>query len=387
MNRAIIYPIESSNRTAIVDILRGWALIGVVLVNYFLFFYFAKDADIPKTDYVSHISRLITDIFFTNKSRIMLNVLFGFGFATLIANVKEKGLNPVSFFVKRMFWLFIIGLINTCFYYGDFLKDYAMIGLLLLFFYKTNAKASLYIAIGLFLIYPFTGDYFGRHFSTTATATDISLYSSHNLFYVLSYGFKEGTKEIYEVSRLLGVNLFVLTCFLFGQYLQKIDFFKKIIVGEISAKKIFWTSLISTILIAIIYNRLTHLLKIEFLKHYDIKFWLEFGLMLVLISAFSWLYKKGKLKSFFKSLQIVGKMTLSNYIIQNIIGIILFSGFGFGLIYKLPFYGYILTAITVYVIQIFFSKWWLSKYNYGPVEWLWRQLSYMKRLPIKKETS
>ncbi len=384
MNKFNIYPITSSDRTAIVDILRGWALIGVVLVNYFLFFYLAKDADIPKTDYVSHISRLITDIIFTNKSRILLNILFGFGFATLIANQQKIDINPVPFFIKRMIWLFIIGLINSCFYYGDFLKDYAVYGLLLLLFYKANAKTSLYIAIGLFLVYPFTGDYLGRHFPAPSIANDISQFTSRNLFNVLSYGFKESSKEIYDVGRLFGGNLFVLACFLFGQFLQKIDFFQRIVIGEISAKKIFWTSLLSTILIFIIYNVLRRILEIEFLKHYDIMLWLEFGITFVLVSAFSWLYKKDKLKIFFKGLEVVGKMTLTNYVIQNIIGIILFSGLGFGLLYNLPFYGYILIAITVFVAQVFFCKWWLSKYNYGPIEWIWRELTYMKRLPIKK---
>jgi uncharacterized protein len=96
-------PMEQNQRIAIVDILRGWALIGVVLVNYFLFFYLLPNNGIPQKDYISHISRLLTDILFTNKSRIMLNVLFGFGFATVINSVAKKGINPISFFAKRMF--------------------------------------------------------------------------------------------------------------------------------------------------------------------------------------------------------------------------------------------------------------------------------------------
>ena len=140
MDRQNLKPIDQTNRLVIVDILRGWALIGVVLVNYFLFFYLTPNADIPQNDYASNISRLLTDIFFTNKSRIMLNVLFGFGFATVINNVAQRGINSVFFFTKRMFWLFVIGIINTCFYYGDFLKDYAIVGLLMLFFFKSDKK-------------------------------------------------------------------------------------------------------------------------------------------------------------------------------------------------------------------------------------------------------
>ncbi|MEP7107178.1 MAG: DUF418 domain-containing protein [Ferruginibacter sp.] len=380
-----IKPIEQNQRIVIIDILRGWALIGVVLVNYFLFFYFGKEITIPTDDHLSHIVRLLTDIVFTNKSRIMLNVLFGFGFATLINNISNKGINPILFFSKRMFWLFVIGLINTCFYNGDFLKDYAIVGLLMLVFYKASENTALYFAIALMFIYPFTTVFFYSHFPSHSPATDIRLYESNNIFDVLLYGLKEGTRELYETGRLLGINLFVLACFLFGQYLQKIAFFHKIIAGKISAKKMFWLSLGATIIIAVISDTLTHLFKIAFFKQYNIQFWLEFGLMIVFISAFCWIYKKGKLKTFFSALQSVGKMTLTNYIVQNIIGILLFSGFGLGLLHHLPFYAYILIAISIYILQVYFSKWWMTKYNYGPVEWIWRQLTYMKRLPIKRQ--
>jgi uncharacterized protein len=188
---------------------------------------------------------------------------------------------------------------------------------------------------------------------------------------------------LYEPGRLLGINLFVLACFLFGQFLHKINFFTKILENSISAKRLFWTSLITTSLIALITKGAEQLLKFDIFKHYSIEFWLDFGQMCILLSGICWLFKKGKFKTFFNVLQTVGKMTLSNYVIQNITGIILFSGFGLGLIH-LPFHGYILIAITIYIIQIFFSKWWLSKFQYGPIEWIWRQLSYMKKVPIKK---
>ena len=86
-------------------------------------------------------------------------------------------------------------------------------------------------------------------------------------------------------------------------------------------------------------------------------------------------------------MQVIGKMTLTNYITQNLIGIFLFSGFGlgYGLSHKLYLGYYYFFALVIYILQIYFSKWWLARYYYGPIEWLWRQLSYGKRLPIKRE--
>ena len=106
--------------------------------------------------------------------------------------------------------------------------------------------------------------------------------------------------------------------------------------------------------------------------------------MLVLLSAICWLYKKDKLKRFFSSLQVIGRMTLTNYLMQNLIGLILFSGFGFNLLLQLPFYAFVLLAVVIFVSQVYLSRWWLSKYNYGPVEWIWRQMSYGKMLPLRK---
>ncbi len=181
--------IPKNQRTEIIDILRGWALIGVVLVNYFLFFYLHTDARIPENDSFSRTLKILTTIFFTNKSRMMLNILFGYGFAVLMQNLIRKGMNPVPFFVKRMCWLFVIGVLNTVFYYGDFLKDYAMMGLFMLPFYRVSAKTSLYISIALLLIFPAAIHYF-YIYNFEVSDTEISLYKSHNLLQILYFGLK-----------------------------------------------------------------------------------------------------------------------------------------------------------------------------------------------------
>jgi uncharacterized protein len=96
---------------------------------------------------------------------------------------------------------------------------------------------------------------------------------------------------------------------------------------------------------------------------------------------------KGKLKAFFNSMQVIGKMTLTNYLVQNFIALLLFSGMGLNLSlnHRIHFGYYLLFALVLYITQVYFSKWWLSRYQFGPVEWMWRQLSYAKRLPLKKE--
>ena len=111
MENRPVNPVKQNERIVIIDILRGWALLGVVIINYYLFFYLWGDASISKDDYLSQIMKMLTDVIFRNKSRILLNILFGFGFSILISRLQMRGQHVVSFFSRRMCWLFAIGFV------------------------------------------------------------------------------------------------------------------------------------------------------------------------------------------------------------------------------------------------------------------------------------
>ena len=80
----------------------------------------------------------------------------------------------------------------------------------------------------------------------------------------------------------------------------------------------------------------------------------------------------------------VGNMGLTNYLLQSIIGVILFYGIGFGLAGEFNAGCCYLIGIGIFILQILFSKWWLSKFNYGPTEWLWRSATYLKWQPMRR---
>jgi uncharacterized protein len=93
------------------------------------------------------------------------------------------------------------------------------------------------------------------------------------------------------------------------------------------------------------------------------------------------LYNSNSIPRLFYALQTIGKMTLTNYVIQNIIAFALFICFkpNWALHY------YLLTGIAIYILQVLFSKYWLKRYNYGLLEWLWRSLSYGQMFQLKKQ--
>ena len=88
-----------------------------------------------------------------------------------------------------------------------------------------------------------------------------------------------------------------------------------------------------------------------------------------------------------KLIQPVGKMAFSNYIMHSIIGTIVFTGIGFALDRQVGPVYYTLFAFIVFAIQILISRWWLSHFQFGPVEWLWRSATYGKRQSMKKEAA
>lgn len=386
MQASLNQPVQQNQRTVSVDVLRGWALLGVVLMNYFDFFTLSRNWETFKPDTLTNILLYASSILFAAKSWTLLSLLFGYGFAVLMNNVKEKGHNAYGFFAGRMFWLLVLAFINSALFFGDILKDYAVLGLVLLLFYRSSAKTAFITSIVLLIAIPAIAAYVGNlpNDSQKELVKLFPLYRSNNLLDVLWFGLK-GTYfgEMISKPYLYTVHVVMFCCFLWGFSLYKINFFNNLTSKLKYIKRAFWISLATAIFLTIFFQLVKHF-KWDFLKHYKVGYWLILSSMLFIASAICWLYAAGKLKSFFASLEVMGKMTLTNYMVQNLIGLLVFSGFGLGIWNTKPIWFYFLLAIVVYILQVFFSKWWLSKYNYGPIEWIWRQLSYRKRLPLKR---
>jgi uncharacterized protein len=212
------------------------------------------------------------------------------------------------------------------------------------------------------------------------------LFESRNPFKVLWFGLL-GTYlfEIKSLSYLVSVHITMLCCFFIGMAAQKANFFTRLHENKKYIKRIFWSSLAATLITIGVLITSQHF-NLKWTTYYRPFYWIILGSMVFIMTSLCWLYVSGKLKAFFRSMQVIGKMTLTNYIVQNIIALLLFSGIGLNLSLKhrIHFGYYLLFAFIIYVAQVYLSKWWLSKYQFGPIEWAWRQLSYAKRLPIRK---
>lgn len=385
-----IQPIAFSKRTAIVDMLRGWAILGVVLMNYVDY----HDVGwIPakgyKADLLTNILQYTGWIVFAAKSWTMLSMLFGYGFAVLIRNIADKGYNAVKFFTVRMLWLFAIAFVNCCFWWGDILKDYAFMGLVMLLFYKIKPKPAFIIAIVLFFLLPVLAPLANKIPSESEKhfAQLLPLYHSKNFIDNVKFNLL-GTwyREMISPGYLYMVHLAQLMCFMLGFAAQRVNFFENLADNKKQVKRIFWYTLAGFILLTAFFPIAQHF-KWEFYKYFNPRYPYIIITMLCTVAALCWLYINGKLKAFFRALEAIGKMTLTNYMVQNIISFFVFGGVGLALGATMPFWFYWALPLAIYIAQAYFSKRWLARYNYGPVEWIWRQLSYNKRLPLTKTKS
>ena len=386
MQTTAINPVQFSKRIPIVDILRGWALFGVVLMNYAGFYEIGANHAL-KADGFNQAIITFGKIVFASKSWTMLSFLFGYGFAVLMENTASKGVNAVAFFSKRMFWLLMIAFINCAIFFGDILKEYATLGMLLLLFRNCRAKTAFWIGIGIFIVVPAINPIIisiAGHTGIKIFARYAYLYKSHSLLNVLWFGLIASLKiMVLNLHIAVIINLMMLGCFLLGLAAHKAAFFSNLAANKKTIIKT-WIACLIILVITLILN-LIFTMPAAVKKYYNPDNWVVLITMAFTVLSICWLYLAGKLKSFFNALQLIGKMTLTNYLVQNFISIFLFSGFGFGFAFnhRLAAGYYYLFAIVIYVAQVYFSKWWLTKFYYGPVEWIWRQLSYGKRLAIK----
>jgi len=381
-------PIEENKRTAIVDILRGWALLGVVICNYAGYVHIGLPTSAIANSPLSNVLGAIIQIFFNAKSWTLLTLLFGYGFAVLINNVASKGKNPVYFFTWRMILLFMFAFIDSAFWLGDILKDYAFLGLILLLFYKSSAKTILITCSLLFLMTPFIAAYINSiHMVSPEISTSpeyLKLYYSGNWLDFFKFNLLASYYEqIIVPGYAITAHIVMFACMLLGFYAQKINFFNRLHELKKQLKTMLFTSLFTALSLAA-FLTIAMANKATFFTYFNPYYWLVISTMLFIASGLCLFYTNNKLKTIFNYFRFSGKMTLTNYMVQNILAAFIFSGIGLNISNSMPYWFYLVLAVSVFVIQLFISKWWLSKFNYGPVEWLWRVMSYRKLFPFKK---
>ena len=403
MTAKSISPVKSKERIQVIDILRGLALLGIIMVNVHEISYSRYVTEIAGTG-IDRAAEFITDAFFLNKFYTLFSFLFGLGMAVQMIRAEKKSVSFPRMYLQRLAWLLIFGLHHAIFIWdGDILATYALIGIFLLLL--RNLKPKTLIALSVVLIIVQTGVNFvelegnqdlgaGAYLSTKADSQveiDFFRTASHT---EITASRLENTIEadspwliLLAPFSVLYIGIDVLAAFLFGLAVGKLRWFNDIEGNLQLWKNVFrWafpiglgTALIGAYLANLpstsgAANGLNNLGSLL----------LQLGaapMTLGYISRIVLLSRKYKSLSLFSS---PGKIALTLYLSQSIILTLIFYSYGLGLFGTMGVAAAMALALAIYTIQVVFSILWMRFFLFGPFEWLWRSLTYRRFQPLKR---
>jgi len=403
-------PIEPKQRIEILDILRGFALLGIIFNNML---YFSGYSFIPFENLKQIIDFQLNeklydflDVIVTAKFYTLFSILFAVGFYIQFNKYKNDSTNFLKTYRRRIVILLIIGLIHNLIWYGDILLTYAIIAFILILF--RNIKPEKLFRWSLFflllpllidlVLLPFS-QYLGTNSPENTTAVAHAQYPDMTAEAVINTFQNGSIADLFflnihniawkYISYIPSGRLFtILGIFLLGYYFASTDFFTK----KTNSSVLFIFSLFTGIL-ATISAKLLGGSSLQFpptLSNILYKLLLVAGQIFMCIFYITSLFKILQTsigKRALKQLMPMGRMALSNYLFQTIIMIVVFYNFGFNLIGRLGLFTITGIAILILALQIIFSIIWLRHYRFGPFEWIWRSLTYKKWIKIRYEDS
>lgn len=406
VNTNDISPVKTSERFIILDALRGFALLGICMANFpeFSLYTFLSPeaaASMP-TAVQDKITRYLLYIFVDGKFYTLFSLLFGIGFSIIIRNAERKGVNGFCIFYRRMGMLMLFGLLHLMFIWsGDILLLYALLGMLLPFFRQMPDKKLLGWAL-FFLILPIGVDLVCEITRTNLALPFIRLQETYcaeygingtNFAYWLHDAEDYGTVFQFLVQGacvrmqefIIGNRYFkVLGLFLVGFYIGRNRIYADLEGRKTLLVKVCRLGLIIGLPCSLLYawssmggHPLSDTLHslFYFISVYPLGFAYAAGLCL--------LYLRVQSLSIWKWLAAPGRMALTNYIGQSVIGMFLFYGIGLGWGSTIGLLQTEVIVLAVFLFQMLFSRLWLSGFKFGPLEWIWRMLTYGKWLAIR----
>jgi uncharacterized protein len=402
-------PVTSRDRIETLDVLRGFALLGILAMNiramaapmgaylypYALFEYTGA----------GRVAYLFTSVVFELKMMGLFSMLFGAGVLLYGAKRTEAGDPPRGLWFRRMFWLLVIGLVHAYLIWGgDILVPYALCGMLLLWWVRRLPARWLFAsAVTLLSVGAALGVFHALSWETMSEAeraqelafmmptpeqsreqlqgmlgsyADVVAYQApavfmfQTLYFALFFLWRCGG------MMLLGMSLYKWG-FLDGRFAPAT--YARVAIG------------CATVGLGLAWYGTTELERVRFAmpQRAITDMWNYTGAVLASVgyaAALVLIVKRRLLPRVRASLAAVGQMALSNYLFHSLVTSVLFLGWGFGFAGRLDYAEQLLVVASIWAIQLVVSPLWLARYRFGPAEWLWRSLTYWERQPMRGGT-
>ena len=407
-------PIAPSVRIESIDVVRGFALLGILLLNILGFAlpfraYFDPSVDgaVAGIDFGVYVG---VELFAEGAMRALFSMLFGAGVAILATGARAKG---AGVYYRRQLLLLAIGLVDAfvLLWTGDILVVYALAGLVLylcrnwspralltsavlVFAYLATATGSMFLALSL---PAFTDD---PNALTAYRETKAAFVPTEAALALETLKFEGGYAAAFGANARELVGLYTqalpffllwdaIACMLLGMALYK----SGVLRGERSLR--FYVVLaVCGFGVGLTVNAFEVAMKVG--SGFDLK-WvsgasvptndlgrvamgLGYAALVMIVCTKGWLARVRY------GLAAAGRMALSNYILQSVFGLVLFHDFGLGLWNEVPRHQLYIIVLAQWAVMIEFSIWWLRRFAFGPLEWLWRCLTYGRLQPMRLTT-
>ncbi len=400
-------PLPATERIQSLDVLRGVAVLGILVMNVQCFAMIMA-AYINPTVYGSlegvngwvwYLSHLFADM----KFMTIFSMLFGAGVIVMTSRREAAGRRSAGLHYRRMGWLLVFGLLHAhLLWYGDILYSYAMCGFVLYLFRK--ASPWLLITLGLVStsVAFFIGVFFGISMANgwmpvEAVADDwkpladtiqaeVDAYRGSWLGQ-MSHRFKAAF-FFQTFIFLIGIAWRAGGMMLIGMALYKLGVFSA------ARSKRFYAGLVGvgllvgipTIMYGVARNELAGWnVKYSFFFGPQFNYWASILVALGWVGVVMLACKSEAVRPLTRPFAAVGQMALTNYVMQTVLCTFLFYGHGLGRFGMFERWQQLLVVVAVWALQLVVSPFWLRRFRFGPAEWLWRSLSYMKLQPMRRD--
>lgn len=397
---------QKPERMTVVDALRGFSLAGIVIVhmveNY-------SGGPLPEgamsgaeQGILDQVVNFFCLLFLRGKFFALFSFLFGLSFYIQMDSGHRQNGHFGYRFAWRLMLLFVIGFVHHLFYRGDILTVYALVGLFLIPFYRIPSGIVLGVATILFLGVP----RFLLYAMGQAPGLLLSDLINPDNPVIVAYYETLRSGSIWEVFRSnawsgqvmkmefqLGVTsraYLTFAFFLLGLWFGRIGYFRRFLQLAKQTRRALWISLLGllvfTLLAGLVFMQLGP----------DPNFysgWAMAGLTIldlgnlamtgIILCGFVLLYRLPAPQKVLNRFAPFGRMALTNYVAQSVIGTFVFYGWGLGLLGHMRNSYAFLLALLIICFQMLLSRWWLKRFRYGPLEWAWRSLTYFRWYPNK----
>ena len=427
-NRSIS-ALKLSDRIQSLDILRGVVVLGILLMNI-------NDMGLAGAYENPTVSGGATgwdlttwvtaSMLFEGTMRGLFSLLFGVGMYILLDRLEKKGagINAANIYFRRITWLLVFGLIHgyLLLWHGEILFNYALMGFLVFSFRNMAPRKLILISISLIMagiLWDYVDYRKEVHYNEQVTVAKQYRSEGKELTKELSDAIakwenteaEKSPESIEEYNASMRKGYFSLVAFIAPKYthdnqlfpyrydlwdvlsmmLLGIALFKmNMLSGEKSYRYYWLMALIGyTLGLLINYYETQLIIDSDFSSLGFSKSHLTYqpGRILVSLGHIALIiifYKSSIMAWLKKCLAAVGKMALTNYVMQSVFAMFIFTGVGFGLFGKLHRHELLYVVFSIWVFQLIVSPIWLNYFHFGPLEWIWRNLTYQKKHPLRK---